>query len=101
MGYLRCTGVANAWTALPAQITAYGNYVIMPVPPQVKLTGPDVVVSYLSSSNQLYTFETRTNLTTASWQDFTNHVPGNGAVIMVTNFGAANGPAHFYRVKVE
>jgi hypothetical protein len=61
--------------------------------------GNDFVLRFNSQAGSTYTAEYATTLPPAGWSSFAT-VPGNGELLMVTNFNVPAG-ARFYRVRAE
>jgi probable HAF family extracellular repeat protein len=77
--------------------------VTMPPAPTItglKISGPDILISFTTSLAATYAVETRMNITTDNWNEVVKDLPGTGAVITVTNLGGLSGSARFYRVKI-
>ncbi len=66
----------------------------------VAALGTNVVVSFTSVAGKLYRFESAENLVTNVWTTVTNNVHGTGAIVPVTDLGAASLTNRFYRVRL-
>jgi spore coat protein A len=64
----------------------------------IQLSGPNVQVSFSTTSNRLHFVERRDDLLTGSWSMLTNNIAGDGGIKTVTDPGAAALPKRYYRV---
>jgi probable HAF family extracellular repeat protein len=65
----------------------------------VRVSAGDILVSFTTIADVTYAVEARTLLTTGNWGPLIGSIPGTGAVITITNAGAASLPQQFYRVR--
>ena len=87
---------------LPPQISAYTNYIFLPVLPKftaLTLAGTNVTLKFSTVTNQLYLVERSDDLAAGSWTMVTSNLPGNGALVTVTNSVPLNSSKRFYRVR--
>jgi lysophospholipase L1-like esterase len=87
---------------LPSQISAYTNYIVLPVLPRftaITLAGTNVTLKFSTVSNQLYLVERSDDLVAGSWTAVTNNLAGNGALVTLTNAVPFNSSKRFYRVR--
>ncbi len=85
-----------------SQIGAWTNYVILPVLPRftaIAVRGTNVALTLTTVSNQLYLVERSDDLTSGSWTTVTNSLPGNGALVTLTNAVPLDLSKRFYRVR--
>jgi hypothetical protein len=61
--------------------------------------GLNMVISFTSATNKTYALECRASFGAGGWTNLLNNLQGNGAILTVTNSGAAL-PNAFYRVRV-
>ncbi len=63
------------------------------------LNGTNPVVSFLSTSNVVYSEDQKTNLVTDAWSTITSNIPGTGGIISITNAVPPGSLMRFYRVR--
>lgn len=66
----------------------------------ITTNGPDVVVSFTTSSNKLYDLQFSVDLTVANWSAVVTNIPGTGNIVSTNDIGVANQPPRFYRVRL-
>ena len=67
---------------------------------RVNRLGNNLVLSFLSGTERMYTVEGATNLPAGSWRSLTNVGPfTNGSSATITNAGGASGSNGFYRLR--
>jgi hypothetical protein len=87
---------------LTAQIGPYGNYIVLPVRPQIlslALVGGNLQLSFTSVAKQAYRVEMTDSLTNPSWSPLTNGVPGTDGAVSVIDQTAGVRGQRFYRVR--
>jgi uncharacterized repeat protein (TIGR01451 family) len=65
----------------------------------LRLSGPDVIVSFTSAAGQSYSLDYSDDFSLKGWNTAVDAVPGTGDIVTVTHFGGANGVSRFYRVR--
>jgi spore coat protein A len=72
------------------------------VPPpeftSIRRLGGDIQLNFKPTTNRLHFIERKNDLNSGSWMNFTNNIPGTGAIISVSDPGAAAQPKRFYRI---
>jgi uncharacterized repeat protein (TIGR01451 family) len=66
----------------------------------VALSGTNAQVSFSSVTNKLYRVERSDDLSSGSWSTVSNNVPGTGASVMITDFGADTSTQRAYWVRL-
>jgi hypothetical protein len=64
---------------------------------ELQRLGSDIALGLLTVLGRNYRAEYTNDLASGNWTIFTNNVPGNGYLLWVTNYGAANQSQRFYR----
>jgi hypothetical protein len=65
----------------------------------LRLSSPDVIVSFTSAAGQSYRLEYADDLSLSIWNTAVDAVPGTGNIVTITHFGGASGFSRFYRVR--
>ena len=78
---------------------AYDAVVVRSVPAVTPMrSGNDVVISFATVAGQRYRIEQTGNFINGPWTTLLDNIAGNGGVIPITDFGAANSSQRYYRV---
>jgi probable HAF family extracellular repeat protein len=109
-------GSGNGWTLVEArgindsgQIIGVGEFgganhafVLNPVPEftDVKVIGPDVLLSFTTINAANYAVLSREDLASGTWSELITNIIGTGGIVTVTN-APASGPRRFYRVSLR
>jgi hypothetical protein len=67
---------------------------------RLQRSGNDLVLSFDGGVGKNYAIERTTNLPALAWQSISNISSGTNASVTITNFGAAQTPQGFYRLRV-
>jgi PKD repeat protein len=65
----------------------------------IRVSGSDVVISFLSSASATYSLEYTDTLAPTDWKTAVSPIPGNGDMVTATHFGGAAGNVRFYRIR--
>jgi hypothetical protein len=62
--------------------------------------GPDIVISFTTSSNRAYDAQYNDDLTISNWSAVVTNIPGTGAIVSTNDPGAASLTNRFYRIRL-
>ena len=65
----------------------------------IRVSGADVIISFLSSASATYSLEYTDTSDPADWKTAVSSIPGNGDMVTATQVGGVTGNARFYRIR--
>jgi len=65
----------------------------------IRMSGSNVIVSFLSSTGAFYSLDYNDTLTPSGWNTAVGSIPGIGGVVTATNAGGTGRTSRFYRVR--